>query len=192
MSFQESIIIPLETFKKYQTHKGTDKRQDENVLYDTSLPPDVKMKLYNQEKALKRNIQIPSAVSEPKSNDTTKDYDFIIDSIPTAIQPFVSSILHHLQRFKDQITWNNQLEVIIDGKPFANSNIIKLFQFIMKKITITSDKDIPIAALEFYRKLLEIGVPNAWMKLTFPRKPGRKKGKSTELQIGSGLSWISI
>ena len=59
MSFQESIIIPLETFKKYQTHKGTDKIQNiqsENVLFDTSLPPDVKMKLYNQEKALKQNI----------------------------------------------------------------------------------------------------------------------------------------
>ena len=192
MSFQESIIIPLETFKMYQTYKGTEKRQDENVLFDESLPPDVKMKLYNQEKALKQIIQIPSTVPEPTFKGTAKDYNFIIDSIPTAIQPFVSSILNHLQHFKDQITWNDQLELIIDGKPFANSNIVKLFQFIMKKITISSDKDIPIGAFEFYRKLLEIGVPNAWMKLTFPRKSGRKKGESTEFQIGSGLSWISI
>lgn len=175
MSFRESVIIPLELFKKCNLQK-----EDNAILRDVNLPSDVKMKLYNQEKKIEK-MRTSDKDPEPHLQE---DHSFIINAVPLHLQPYVQSILKVINSRKEAIRWNQELEVVIDGKPFSNSNIVDLFKFITKSLVVTADTDLPIAAREFYNKLLEIGIPKSWIKATFPRRTNR-----IALQTGSGLMW---
>ena len=193
MSFAESVIIPLELFEKCQLSKN----KPESILFDQNLPKDVKMKLFDQEKIFERNdtSKVTTDTEKPLSQKMLNKTEFIVDSVPISHQPYVRSILKFLKDYPDQISWNDQHEIIIDGKPFPNSNIMKLFQFLMKTLVITSASDVPVGGKEFFDKLREIGVPQQWVKITFPRKTSRKSRKRTSslpLQIGNGKVWISL
>ena len=173
MSFKEAIIIPYDLFKKCQFEKAVEKEHD-RILHDTTLPSDVKMKLYNQAKALDK-VPKPSEESKPSESppDNEKDKIYIVQLMPTDDQPFVSSILDKIEDNKDQISWNENLEVRIDSKLYRNSNIIELLRFVMKKLIITSDADVPIGAIDFVQKLYSIGVPKSWMRVQVRRRTKR-------------------
>ena len=155
------------------------------------------MKSFDQEKILERSdsSKITTDTEKPVTTMPPDTTAFIVDSIPISHQPYVRSILKFLKDYPDQISWNDQHEIIIDGKTFPNSNIMKLFQFLMKTLVITSASDVPNGGKEFYDKLHEIGVPQQWVKITFPRTSGRKSRKHTSslpLQIGNGKVWITL
>ena len=206
MSFRESVIIPYALFKKCQF--GTPQKQEhETILQDPSLPSDVKMKLYSQAKAI--NTAKPPQDNDTNSSQTNQNNDitYIVQIMPEKDQPFASSILSKIRSREDEISWNDKLELLIDGKLYRDSNIIELVRFVLKNLIVSSDTDIPKAAKEFVDKLQEIGVPKSWIKVSFPRRaPKRTKVKRTQHKLstvddseedlpiksqkGEGLSWI--
>lgn len=189
MSFRESIIIPLEVFEKCQF----DNEQD--ILLDPSIPVDKRMKLYHQKKALEKK-KPPEEKEEEAEEVGERNFQYIVDAIQMSYRPFAHSILDYLKNYQDQITWNDNMEVIIDGRLYPDSNILDLFHFLMKNKVITSPADIPIAGMEFYDKLLEIGIPKEWMKIRFPSKSSsrhkKKRARLPDYQVGRGRTWISL
>ena len=202
MSFKESVILPYSLFKKCQ-FAPPEKLEHENILRDSTLPSDLKMKLYSQSKALSTK---PTPEPEKKKADYRDENAYILQLMPEKDQPFISSILTKIAARKDEIHWNTELELNIDGKPYPGSNIIELLKFVVKNLIITSDIDVPIGAKDFVNKLYDIGVPKTWIKVSFPRRmPKRKKVKSTQrsqlsdsdtddspqkFQKGQGIPWL--
>lgn len=169
MAFQESVIIPYTLFKQCQLDKPQSS-EEEKLLRDTTIPSDLKMKLYAHKKA-----SVPK--NTPVEEEPQSDVQFIVDLMPIKDQPFVGSILEKIKSRSNELHWNNNLEVTIDKKFFPDSNIIELLRFCMKNKVVTSHIDIPIAAHEFIDKLLEIGVPKPWIKVSFRRRPPKRTTK---------------
>ena len=147
MSFKESIIIPLDMFSKckFPTEEGEDEAV--KVLND-DIPSDLKMKLHSQKK--KR-----SKKSSSDEKQRYEDVDFIVQILPEKSQPFAQSILKKISDHKDEISWNEDLELVLDGRPLADTNIIELFKLISKNLIITKQsEDVPKGAHQFVDKLL--------------------------------------
>lgn len=203
MSFKESIIIPYELFKKcnFQTPSPP---QHQEILKDMSLPSDLKMKLYSQSKALQQEKSPEIKETKPK-HKPPDDTDFIVQLMPSKSQPFANSILQKIKGRPDDIKWNDNLEVTIGETFYAESNIVELLRFATKNTVVTSHTDIPIGGGEFLDKLFEIGVPRAWIKVSFRRKPPKRAAKRSQLDDsspsdedydtpvseGMGYSWVT-
>lgn len=168
MSFKESVLIPLETYKRCRFDSS---RKDLDILTSKTLSPDVKMKLYDQARLKLRK----KPKQRPKSPDTIPVKD-ILNRIPLKDQPFVQSILDILQKHPTDISWNINHELILDGNLLPGTNISDIFQYLTKNITVTSDDDIPPGTRAFYDKLTFLNVPMSWIKQKLPvRSSIRKK-----------------
>ena len=172
MSFKESIIIPLSLFKQcnFQTTKLST-----SILENYDLPLDVRMKMHSQQKHLdpkkasRAMVPIPPAIG----------IDDIVREITTTNQPHVKAIL---ERMKDHdLKWNDAGEIILGGEVIQNSNIIDIMKALSKSTTIISDRDLPKGTGVLYQKLIDIGVPTSWIRLSFPRRTGRRREKSRRL-----------
>lgn len=132
LSFRESVIIPLALFKK--CNFGDSK---EPIV--EGLPLDVKMKLLQHERLLnpKGKLPIPLQIKVVKPDDKETEVstssgefspnsDTITESVSQANRPFVQSILEVIHKNPDQIRWNENFEVIIDGKLYPSTNIVKI------------------------------------------------------------------
>ena len=183
MNYQEAIIIPLDVFRKCNFNKleekvesVTSENEQKNVLYNKNLPSDIKIKLHKQQKKLikKQNIE-PQVVSihEEKLNETQQSEDNILEEFSNQTRPAVYFILKYIKESRDIVSWNDNLEVIIEGETIENSNIIELLKFVTNTLIITSSSDIPVGVSEFISALQKIGVPRSLIKI--PRKSPRKK-----------------
>lgn len=146
MGYEESVIIPLELYKKECTKEH--KNEAEKILKREDIPTDIKIKLFDQtlwQKSSKKK-------KETKGQRTLPSY--AINQIPLAVQPFVRNIVQqYINHHRNIIDWDpNTFELIINGERRFDSNIIRSFQNIMRgKEDILKDK------------LLEIGVPKEWV-----------------------------
>ena len=181
-------------FKKCNFEKPP-KTNHEAILENPNLPSDVKMKLYNQAKVLSRQKEEDKGTFENVIETNHEDEDsYIIRLFPEKDQPFISSILDKIRDKKEQLSWNDNLEITIDNKLYRHSNIIELLKLIMKHLIITADMDIPIGAKDFVEKLSEIGVPKSWIRVTFRRQVPKRKAvtrisdKPFKIQRGEG--WL--
>ena len=195
MSYQESIIIPLDVFKKCnfsqqdleehstpsdcagktKTVTTTTKSQ---ILNDDALPPDVKIKLFNQKKRLDKQpakkpqeVTVKRELPAPPSN-----VDFILSHFSFKLKPTVYILLKYIQDSKGIISWNDNLELELDGKTVPESDLISLLRFVTGSLTITSAEDIPKGGEEFANALDNIGVPKTYIKL--PRRSARQPSSS--------------
>jgi len=170
MSFKESIIIPLDMFSKCKFSSEEGGEEDEAAkLLDADIPSDIKMKLHSQKKKHSKNTN-----SDEQSR--YEDVDFIVQILPEKSQPFARSILQKISDHKGEISWNENLELVLDGRPLADTNIIELFKLISKNLIITKQsEDVPKGAHQFVGKLLEIGVPRSWITARFTREPSRRR-----------------
>jgi hypothetical protein len=197
MSYQEAIIIPLSLFKEC---KLSDKKPDElaSLLDNKSMPPDKKMKLYHElqrkrrhtsPKPEQKHLQPRDNVLEPPSEEK-----YITKEISVEEQPYVASILANIRPFKNEISWDKDLQVEIDSKPMIGSNIVSLLQWVTNNVIVTRHSDIPIGALEFHDKLIKLGIPKSWLKvkITSPPSSSQKKGKGKKKLKGLTSSWTSL
>ena len=180
MSFREAVIVPLsmwekcnfraqETITQQQQQTGFiyNKRlakESDHILFDTSMPPDLKMKLYNQQTKLsppQTKYQKVEVYKPPvdTAHQETADIDTILQDISSKNIPYARSILSKILANKETIRWNDKLEVVIDKKTYQDSNIIELMRYVLGEKIITFDVDIPIAGEHFYHNLKIIGVP---------------------------------
>lgn len=183
--FQECIIIPLAMFQQCNFRQGQEKTKEtgsSSILYNTSLPADVKLKLYQQEKRLK-----PSVISKTKRPveppPPASDIKSILQEITTTNVSKATSILAKILQHKSVISWNEKLEVTINGIYYPNSDIIELLRYVLGDKVVTSALDVPLAATEFRNALKELGVLATWLKKEF--KPSIARS-----QIGQG--WIKF
>lgn len=201
MSFQESVIIPLAMFKQCQFSKHN-ANSPETLLLDTNLPSDLKMKLVNQQKYLKLDDKNPSPAKSAMSgilpssaaSAKTSDISHILSNMTTSDVPYAKSILEKILENETVIGWNDKYEVVLDGEPIVLSNIADILQYLLRKKIITRDSDVPVGTEETYKKLLEINVPQSWLKARPPRRTDRNIRPPRRLieQSGSGIRWAIL
>lgn len=211
--FSESIIIPLSMFKKCNFESKESKLTPNAVkdsdeatvrarkfLFDENLEnDDAKIKLYNQHKRLYFDKkQKPVIVKQAKVTETPhqrfskeNDISSILQSFALKTRPFVNSILRKFLHNEDVITWDSNMEVIIDGVQYPESNIIELLKYIMGSKVVTSEEDIPIATDVFLDAIENLNIPKSWVKI--PKKnPPRSSTTSSTRRPNSSSSWISL
>lgn len=164
-----------------------------NILDNEELPSDIKLKLHRQEESLKKKpvilektiekleekfLKKPEKAKESIQNDILS----FTSTFPLKLQPFVQSILTKISNFPGKISWNDKLEVTIEGVLFKESNILDLLQYAMKTKVISKEADTPIGAYEFIDALLNIGVPRDWIKVGVRRSP-REEAKAKKRKL---------
>ena len=195
MSFKESVIIPIETYRQCRFDKRT---PELDILTSTSLPSDVKMKLYDQMKLKTKKMKTSPIKRATFSTDFPPVKD-ILNKIPTEDQPFVQSILDKIKQRPEEIKWNNNEEIMIDGQLLHGSNISEIFQFLTKNLTVTSSKDVPVGTDKFYNKLILMNIPKSWIKNKPMKRSTRSQQKrkhqsssSTDEEQPHHSKWISM
>jgi hypothetical protein len=199
MSFKESIIIPLSLWKQCKLPSNLSETTSDvsegkksplgdpvEILKNPNLSSDVKVALYHQakkhQKTSAKNISVNQWTTSGYPHPTTvfqkpssMQLDHIINSLSEKERPFAVSILGIIHKYPDQVAWNNNGEIIIDGKTIPGTDIVKLFQYITKTLIITKQEDIPLSGEVFYKKLLEIGVPDSWVRIHLPKRASNRK-----------------
>lgn len=203
LTFQECVIVPLGLWDKCKFSNAKES-STEHILKDDTLPDDVKHKLYQQERKFEQKHTKPTqTIPKPKPDSTqevTPRNNSIVAQMNENVQPFARSILDKIKEQPEQISFNKDLEIVIDGDEVPNSNIVDILGFLLKSKIVTSKQDIPIASWETRKKLVEIGVPETWIKKKAPREGLRRKSQrhrqpSPDLfdQSGTGImDWISF
>jgi hypothetical protein len=175
MSFKESIIIPLDVYQRCHLQSKT---KETDILFNKSLPLDEKMKLFGQaqiEKKRKKRKKINSYISE--MNKIIPLGDHILQAIPKQDKPIIKEILDIIVKHPSEISWNNNNEVIIDGRTLIKSNIIEMLLYMRKHLVVTKNGDIPEGIIPFYEKLLSLNIAPEWIKQKPPRTSRRIKKK---------------
>lgn len=188
MNYQEAIIIPLDVFKKCRFNNieeeeqvSDDSKPKEDILYDKNLPSDIKIKLYKQQKKLHKKQTIepqPVTIREDQQIDSLPSEESILEEFSHQTRPSVYFILKYIKESKGVFSWNDQHEVIIEGRTIEDSNIVDLLKFVTNSLIITSSSDIPKGVTEFVTGLQKIGVPKSLIKI--PRKSPRRKSDKWE------------
>lgn len=149
MSFEESVIVPLDIYQKQSYNQP--KTEAERILQKVHLPSDLKVKLFDQARWQKKQKKHP-----------VKETLFPLDQLQIKDQPFVKSILEqYINKNRNVVSWiPDTLELVIEGQRQTNSNIVRAFQNIMQG-------KVDEISRVLKEKLLEIGVPQDWMPAAY-------------------------
>ena len=170
MNYKEAVIVPLEVFNKCNFNpqeKELPPPKTGDILNDKTLPPDMRIKLYNQKKKLtKRPLPEPQLVQIKKEVEVeAPSEDIILNQFSLRTKPVVNLILKYMEDSRGILSWTYNLEIVIEGDTIQDSNLIQLLRFVTNSFTITSAKDIPVGAEDFVDTLVDIGVPKAYIQL---------------------------
>jgi hypothetical protein len=174
MDFSEAIIIPIKLFSQCSFEKGG---QQVSILDNPNLDPDLKMKLYNQQKHFEKVRHLEN------EKDMHQNFTQFLEEFPIIKRPLVKNIFEIIRDHPKLISWNDKLEVSINGKFYPLSNIVKLMRYILGEIVITSDIDKPQGADQFVSVLMDVGIPKEWINVYVIRKSTRKPSVLPMLQV---------
>lgn len=201
-NFKESVIIPLSILKELEKKSNinvsqnmfeeiknpnsdlnvvakpsvsehekdiltTDTKKSKSIIRNKNIKPDLKLKIFNQErwKEKKRPLRTKYPIKY--------DIERIVSRMQIEDQPFVKSIIeNYINKNQDSISWEKDFEIKVGKKIFPKSDIIKTFQFLMTKPSIEKNEKIPPGTIEFGNKLIELGVPQSWIKTKLTRNGG--------------------
>lgn len=159
MTFEQSIIIPLELYQKCRLDEAD---HSLDILLDNTMPADKKLKLYNQSTLTKRTDEIPNI-----HNTSVMVGDHILHNIPDKDRPVARAILDVFRAHPSELGWTDNGEVIINSDTIPNSNLINILLYFTKNLPVTSQIDVPLGARQLYEKLISLDMPSSWVK----RKP---------------------
>lgn len=219
MSFQESVIIPLELYKRCRLEDG---HKLVDILMDNTLSKDRKMKLYHQEQTREKhnNLTAKFPDQQPLPSTTVSFGDHILLQLPPEDRPNARAILETFKENSSVLSWNVNQEVLVNGHVIPGSNIVHIFQYFTRNLPVTSSKDVPVGAREVFEMLLALNVPAKWIKQkppsrspirtrhqTYPaeevtpstitaftpskRRRSRRKGKRRSEEGDDDLNWTS-
>ena len=114
--FTECVIIPLSTYNEKCKEGKNALGKDWRLLYDDSVPSDVKIKLFNQSQKLR------APPPQPKQLATARRTSSILENISPERKKFAEGILLRIARHPNFITWNEKLEVVINQEPIPQSD----------------------------------------------------------------------
>ena len=146
MSFEESVIIPLSVYKRCQLIKGNEQM---DLLQDSSLPTDTKMKLYIKLKVEKGCMCGWIALFLPLTYG-----EHIILQLPVTDRANAKAILEIFKHNPSLLSWTDKDELIIGGDLVPGSNLVRIFQFLTNNFNVTSEDDIPIGSSLLYKMLM--------------------------------------
>lgn len=173
MSFERSVIIPYSKYLKCKIDGDKDALVD--ILADDTIPSDKKLKLFNQSTTTTKKTPTDdneaAVVVVPRGQH-------ILHNIPDKHKPVVKSILDIIHANKSVTDYNDNLEVIVNGKTIFGSNLINILLYLTNNTTVTSKADIPIGVDELYDALLEVGMPSVW--ISSPARRGKRKVRQSE------------
>jgi hypothetical protein len=173
MSFERSVIIPHKLYKKCKL-PSTDKEAID-ILTDNTLPSDEKLKLYDHE-VIKKSSSSKSTIPTTPTVVVPR-WSHILHNIPDKDKPVVKSLLDIVEANPSVLDYTPNLELIIDGRPLAGSNIVNILLYLTRNVPVTSSTDIPIGSAEFYDRLIQLGMPSVWVK----QRPSKRPRASTRL-----------
>ncbi len=164
MNFQESIIIPLELYKLYKKNSTLDDKSVD-ILMDTSLPDDTKLKLLSQARNL-GSFQRDSR-KDILAKDDSEDFSYLLTNFPSEDRSVVKEILDKFKKHSSELSWSKKDQsVTVDGENVIGSNIVRILQYLRDNLPAASGT--PYGTEEVYRKLTKLKIPKSWIK----RKPG--------------------
>ena len=136
--YRESVIIPLAMWEKCNFRENVTVPtvqkplgEDHELLYSRDIPSDLKMKLYSQQAKLRSpktkypKFEMVKPAVETK-HELGQDINSILQHFSSKSTPNASSILSKILQNKENIKWNDKLEVIVHGVHYPASNIIDL------------------------------------------------------------------
>ena len=151
MSYQESLIVPLETYRKLCRKE----EEKPSLLNDDDIPSDLKMKLFDlgQWRSGKRQSR----------EDSPPGSDLLEKMQAEGRHPFARKIVdRYLVKNSRTIAWHPvTYEIIIDGKLMPKTNIIRSLQYLLKPEGMNYVR--PPGTDTLRAKLVEVGVPEGWM-----------------------------
>lgn len=208
-TFEHSIIIPLEEYSKCEEllklqNNSPSTQEPTQILLNTTLPKDAKLKLYHQQKLEQKNKGRKRTRSPPSPKPLTHEMGIQPDEVPqlsSAAQtdptiPHISpddhfqksdrakveKILNKIASHWHELSWNDNYEIIVDGKLFEGSNVVEILKYLMRAKIVTKSTDIPVSVLEFYTKCIQIGIPQSLFVFNPPLRIAKKKGIRTPLR----------
>lgn len=176
MSFHESVIIPLELFKKCKFEEAVSLNKHSKILDNPSLTADEKMKLFYQDSQFKKTKLAP-LISPDKQFDPT----IFNSSIPERYRPYAESILKFIREYPEDVGWDKDYQIKIKSVTIPFSHLGKSLQHFMKNTVITKDSDVPPGTHALLERLLELGMPKTWV----PAKIGLRKSSRDTKQLWS-------
>ena len=176
MSFEESIIIPLEDYKRCQFNPQNDVI---NILMDKTLPADKKMKLFHQQQTRNKYNKKSSKQTVSGSDRLPTNLPFgehILHNLPLKDKPHARALLEVFHDNPSELNWNDRQEVIVDQKVIHDSNIVNIFRYFTKNLVLTRSDDLPPGTRDVYSKLMDLDVPSSWIKQK-PKKVQQVRAK---------------
>lgn len=217
-SFKESLLVPVsllinKTLKKKKKKKkkavstASDKKEPvtaEEILSNKDLPADLRLKYFDNFNKFNKPLPtapIPVVTRSELQARPAHEYDdnILLENISVDKFPVASSILNFIKSSQD-ISWNKNFEVVVDGRLIRDSDIRKILSFLVGEVVITKHEDIPPGGFEVKKKLEILGLPKSWIQTVRKsvriikreeeeEKEEKKKGPITRSQKGKG-NWI--
>jgi len=153
-------------------HPTSLEKEMKRVLRLTSLPADVRAKLYqdklsrllNTKEKLKQEIR-------PTPQNMYSDLSSLLRGIPPTKQEAALEFLEFLNKYKDKISFNTEKQLIVDGRPIEGSNIVDIFHYAVRDLSRE-----PKGWSNFYSLIQKHGSPRVYNKHLNQR----------------GLGWLSL
>lgn len=192
-SFKQSVIIPLEDYKKYKDFTSKLNQVPSNkILFDETLPADVKMKLFKKQKIKDQRLQkiqskidatAKATITDLKTKSSSGMQTSSLTKSTASVQtvpslPYIDKgdfqeehrktvnlILDTIAANVSELSYNKDYEILIDRRLLPGSNIKEILKYIMNTSIITRSDDIPLGALHFYEKLIKLGFPKDLLKI---------------------------
>jgi hypothetical protein len=181
----------------------------EQVLDDSSIPDDVKVKLINEiaQKYKKTTLpdtgatsvsMIKSVVPVMKSKAVLDDYE-ILRGIPKTYRIKAEQLLKYI---KADIRWNSDGEVIkANNDVIPKSNITQLITAAVRRISTSKRPRPPLPGWAYFTKvLLDAGVPPTISPIIYVKPSGRMPDPHTPVRTrgqpkyirGTPIDWLSM
>ena len=131
------------------------------VLDDKNTSPDLKYKQYSQVLHKYMNLRdeqlrpVPISIKQITTTAPQKLPDILLDSVPKTNRNKARILLQHVEN-TPRITWNDQLELIVDGKKVDGSNLTDLIHDFSRARTKVAPA---IGWHEFANALRETNIP---------------------------------
>ncbi len=149
MSFSESVLLPVETLMKYK-RLGM---------------PDLQLKRADQQRHLEREKTSRTA-ADIANREVSFSKEDVLNGVQDDKREVVRDIITtYVDRNRHKIDWTGSGELIINGEVHPNTNVLKLFRFLMDdEVTSTEKRTVPRGTFALLEELLNVGVPVHWIK----------------------------
>lgn len=159
--FEECYLLP----KTFLIKKRNKEKTPASILSNKKLPSDLRLKYFDNFMKFDKGKPSVRALTqdEPEIN-----IDTLLGDLPLMNVPEARALLQFMKD-SHEISWNLNLELIIDNTTINRSDLRKIIRYMLGLSTVTRHTDIPIGAEQLISKLELLDFPFEWLR-KFPRQ----------------------